>query len=131
MLLGTVVEDRDLVLVATMGRGWIVGAPDQIEQVGVGDDARVEVQLKGLGVLAEVVVGRVLRGPTAVADAGADDAVETPKLRVGAPESPEGKCRSFQVSRHLSVDGDQELLKGLSRFDRVSHQFTYALEPPL
>ena len=37
----------------------MVAAPEDVQQLLVGDDRRVEIDLDGLGVVAEVVVGGV------------------------------------------------------------------------
>ena len=77
---------------------------EALQQIVIGNDLRVEIELEGLGVVSERVVGRVRRGATAVADAGTNHTVETPELSVWSPESPERECRGLDPCRE-QVDG--------------------------
>lgn len=65
--------------------------PEDVEQLFVGDDFGVEVDLDGFGVVSDALIGRVFSFAPRVTNASADDAREAPKLGVRAPESAEGK----------------------------------------
>lgn len=65
-----------------------MAGPEVGEEFFVADDVRVVVDRYGFGVVAEAVVGRVLFFPAAVADAGAQNALDGSELGVGTPESP-------------------------------------------
>jgi hypothetical protein len=65
----------------------MVAAPEDLQQFLVRDDRRVEIDLDGLGVVAEVAVGGVLPRAAGVPYPGADDAVDSPELGIRTPES--------------------------------------------
>jgi hypothetical protein len=82
----------------------VMACPEDIEQFPVGDHGRIEVHLDRLDVVPEVVIRRVLRRPSRVADAGAENAWETPEPGVRTPESAQGESRRLRHSRQGSVD---------------------------
>ena len=86
-----VVEDGASILIADAHTDEIALSLGDIQQLFIRDDTRIEVDLDGFGMVSDASVGGVGRLPAAVADSSAKDAVETPKLGVGAPESAEGK----------------------------------------
>ena len=96
LLLGRVEVDRRAVLAADVRplpvplRG-VVRAPEEVEQLVVGDLLGVVLDLDRLGVAgrvgADVVVGGVVGVPAGVADAGAGDAGDLPERRLDAPEA--------------------------------------------
>lgn len=95
--------------------------PDLVEQLGVAQDPRVEVELEHLGVIGEVVIRRIVRGATGVADAGADDRGVTPEPGVGRPESTEAERRRLErrcleverKHRHQSTSREWPRLQGV------------------
>jgi len=89
-------EDEAGVLARVALRARVVAAPEDVEQLLVRDDARVEVDLDRFGVVAEVLVGRGVGRAAGIADARADDAGDAPEPGVGSPESAEGEGRGLQ-----------------------------------
>ena len=69
----------------------MVAAPEDVQQFLVGDDGRIEIDLDGLGVVAEVVVGGVGLGAARVSYPGANNAVDGPELGIRTPESAQGE----------------------------------------
>jgi hypothetical protein len=94
--------------VASRG-GVLAGREHVVEQRGVGQQARVEVELERLGVIGEVVIGRVRRAAAGVADAGADDGGVTPEPGVGGPESTQAEGRGLDDGRLLQVEGEHRV----------------------
>src|SRR2546423_11014039 len=96
LLFGIVEEDHRAVLVAdvpalTVELGRVVLAPEDVEQLLVGDLLRVVGDLDDLGmagrVRADVLVGRVLERAALVTGFGLRDAVELAERRLDAPEA--------------------------------------------
>lgn len=90
------VKEGGAILGAEGFLGWVVAGPEDLEQLFVGDLLGVEVDLEGFAVIAHAAVAWVFLASAGVADTGADDAFETPKLGVRAPESAEGEGRDFE-----------------------------------
>ena len=89
-------EDRGTVLIPDVPTlpvqlRRIVLAPEDVEQLAVGDPLGVERDLHDLGmagrVRADVLVGRVPGVPAGVADARPADALELPERRLDTPEA--------------------------------------------
>ena len=74
------------------------------EQLFIADDVGIVVDLNGLGVVRQVVIGGVLGTPSGVAYTRPDNAVETPELGVGTPESAQGKGRRLKHGRSTGVE---------------------------
>ena len=55
----TVIKNHGPVLPGPGGLAGMVAAPEDVQQLLVGDDRRVEIDLDGLGVVAEAVVSGV------------------------------------------------------------------------
>ena len=91
LLLSAVEEDGRFVLAADTAPRRVVACEEDLEQLLVRDHARVEVELHGLGVVAEVVVCGVELGPAGIADPGPYHSFEAPELGLRAPESAQGE----------------------------------------
>lgn len=104
LLLVVVVEDDALILPAAGAFARIGTLPEFVEQLLERDLFRIVIDLERLGVVAEVVVGGVSLCTAREADAGADDAGQTPKLGVRRPESAEGKGGRLQLGGHGGID---------------------------
>lgn len=100
-----VVKDDRGVLPGKGRLARVVAGPKALQQLLVGDLGGVIVDLDALRVVADAVVGRIGRAAARIADAGADDAGETPEPGVGAPESTEGKGRGLGPLGSGAVDG--------------------------
>jgi hypothetical protein len=74
-----------------------VAGPEQLEELLVRDDRRIEVERERLGVVTDVVIGRFAMLAARVADAGADDSWQTPEPGVRGPESTERERRGLDV----------------------------------
>ena len=92
LLLLIVVEDGAHILPGALGSGVVV-LPEHSEEGLVAGDLGVVVDLHGLGVVAETVVGRVDLLAAGVPDPRTDDPGGTSELGLGKPESahPEGR----------------------------------------
>jgi len=66
---------------------------------------RIKIDLNRFGVIAQPVVGRIFAAAAGVADAGADDPFDAPKLGVWSPESAQSKGRGFEGRRGGGVYG--------------------------
>ena len=100
-----VVEDRRHVLPTPRPGARVVAAAEHLEQLRVGDPARIEIDLDGLGMVSEAAVGGVLAGATAVADPCADDARQTPEPGVRTPESTQGEGGGLDHRRCVDIHG--------------------------
>jgi len=113
LLLGGGPVDRRAVLGAHVvalahALGGVVDLEELLHQVGVGDDGGVEDDAHGLGVpgaaAADLLVGRVRRAATGVADRGGPDAGELPVDLLGAPEAAEAQDGDLEAGRHVVGD---------------------------
>ena len=82
----------------------VMARPEDVEQIPVGDHGRIEVHLDRLDVVPEVVIRGVLRRPSRVPDAGAEDAGETPEPGVRTPESAQAEGRCLRHSGQGCID---------------------------
>ena len=78
-----------LALVGTLGGVGLLPEPPQ--QRLVGDPRRVVVELEGLRVVPEPLIGRVRLAAAGVAHTGPNHSRQTPEPGVGAPESTQGE----------------------------------------
>jgi hypothetical protein len=83
----------------------VVSGPEDVEDFFVGGLGRVEIDLEGFGVIAELVIGGVFQSAAAEADAGAYDTGESPKLGLGFPESAQRQGGSFDLGGSGLVHG--------------------------
>jgi hypothetical protein len=81
-----------------------VRSPEHVEQLGIRDDARIEVERERFGVIAEVVIRRIDVASTRVSDARANDSWVTPEPGVRRPESTEREDRGLGM-RLVLIDG--------------------------
>lgn len=81
----------------------MVAAPEDVQQLLVGDDSRVKINLDGLGVVAEVVVGGVAPGAACVSYPGADDAVDSPELGIRSPESAQAEGSGLRLGGNCGI----------------------------
>ena len=101
----TVIKNHRPVLPGPGGLAGLVAAPEDVQQFLVGDDRRVEIDLDGLGVVAEVVVGGVWPRAAGVPYPGADDALDSPELGIRTPESAQAEGRGLRVGGHAASRG--------------------------
>lgn len=100
------IEDRIDVLAASSIPAAIVLLPEDFQQVTIGDFFRIIIDRKRFGVVIEIVVARILFLTSAISGTGAENAVETPELGVGAPESSEAEGGGFVFDfRRVPVGG--------------------------
>ena len=101
----------------------VVGRPVDFENLFVGSLGRIEIDLEGFGVIAEAVVGWVLEGAAGVADAGANDARQSPKLGLRLPKSAKREGRRLEFLRSVLIRGWQgaRRLLGLRRHQGHAH----------
>ena len=101
----TVIKNHGPVLPGPGGLAGMVAAPEDVQQLLVGDDSRVEIDLDGLGVVAEVVVGGVALRAACVPYPGADDAVDSPELGIRTPESAQAEGSGLRVGGNCGIQG--------------------------
>ena len=89
-LLLVVVKDGGHVLPRALG-GGIVVLPKHLEQLAVVGLIGVVLDLDGLGVVAQVVVGRLVLLAPRITDLSSDDSIGTSKLGLGEPKSGHGE----------------------------------------
>ena len=90
----------------------MVAAPEDVQQLLVGDDRRVKIDLDGLGVVAEVVVGGVGLRAACVPYPGADDAVDGPELGIRTPESAQAEGSGLGAGGNCGIQGRDLNLRG-------------------
>lgn len=91
----------------------MMAAPEDVQQVLVGDDRRVKIDLDGLGVVAEVAVGGVGLRAARVPYPGADDAVDNPELGIRSPESAQAEGGGLGAGGNRGIQGRNLSLRGL------------------
>jgi hypothetical protein len=84
-----------------------MGLPENIQQMFIREPGGVEIDLKDFAVVPEIMVGRISFGPSGIADAGPNHALDGPKLGIGSPESPQGESGGFDPVWHRGVDGGE------------------------
>ena len=108
LLLGRVIKNHGTILVADIGslaiqRGRIVIRPEDVEELIVTDDGRIELHLHHFGVpgvvAADIFVGRIFRRAARVSDGCIGHPASGPEGRFDAPETTGAKCRFF--CRHV------------------------------
>lgn len=82
-----VVEDDGSILARPGPVGRIVAIPEYVQQLPVGYFLRVVVDLDRLGMVSQVMIGRIFLCSSGIPYACADDARQTPELGVRSPES--------------------------------------------
>jgi len=90
----------------------MVAAPEDVQQFLVGDDSRVKIDLDGLGVVAEVVVGGVVLSAARVPYPGADDALDSPELGIRTPESAEAEGSGLRAGGNCGIQGRDLNIRG-------------------
>ena len=83
----------------------MVAAPEDVQQLLVGDDRRVKIDLDGLGVVTEVAVGGVGLRAARVPYPGADDAVDSPELGIRSPESAQAEGGGLGAGGNCGIQG--------------------------
>jgi hypothetical protein len=104
VLLFAVVENGRAVLSTPRRAGGLMAGPEDVEQLLIGDDVRIEIDLDRLAVVAQAVVGGVFPDAAGIAYARADDTLETPELGVGSPESAQAEGGGLDVLRSIAVE---------------------------
>ena len=108
----TVIKNHGPVLPGPGRLAGMVAAPEDVQQMLVGDDRRVKIDLDGLGVVAEAVVGGVGLGPACVAYPGADNAVDSPELGIRTPESAQAEGSGLRVGGNCGIQGRDLNIRG-------------------
>jgi hypothetical protein len=89
----------------------------EIDQLRVGDDRGIEVDLEALGLIAQVTIGRIGVVTAGVAYARAPDSLDEPKLGIRSPESTDAKGGGRKRGRNLQVYGrNRQWLRRACRF---------------
>jgi hypothetical protein len=90
-----------------------MGRPEDVEQVGIRDARGIEVDLDGLGVVADRLVRGVSCGATGIANARANDAGNLPEPGIRTPESTERESRRLEIGWCNRVDCRNSELAGV------------------
>jgi hypothetical protein len=105
--------------VAVLGRptatGGVVRLPEDRQQVGISDADGIEIDLEGLAVIPQLVIGGGFKGAPRIPHAGADHAVKTPEPGVGSPESAQGEGGGLEAGGGILIDGGALQRCGLAR----------------
>ncbi len=96
-------EDSRAVLRRPRPGGRIVAGPENIQQLRVGYYLRVEIDLKSLRMIADILIGRIRRCSPRIADARAEDAFKKPEPGIRPPESAKGERRGLDGPRDFVV----------------------------
>jgi hypothetical protein len=101
------VEDGRHVLTFRRNGTVIVRGPVDLEDLAERGHGRVEIDLEGFGVIADLVIAGIFRLAAGVADAGTDDAGQDPKLGFRLPESAQGEGGRLDLFRSGLIDCGQ------------------------
>ena len=96
--------------------------PKDLDEFPVGDLGRIEIDLDGFAVIADVAVGGIGRAAARIAYPGTDDAWETPVPGVWTPESTERKGGGFDLPWRSEVDGREGGLAHRATLGGTSHK---------
>jgi hypothetical protein len=110
LVLVGIVNCRLVLLRPGLREGFVI-FEEVVEEIFVAHHRAVEVNLQGLRMVTEVLVGGVFGGASRVPNAGPVDTMSTPKLGVRAPESAEGEGGRLQIRGA----GHDDLLDGVNR----------------
>ena len=83
----------------------VMAVPKDVQQFLVGDDGWVEIDLDGLGVIAETVIRGIFPGAARVSYPGANYAVDGPELGIRSPKSAQGEGGSFGLGGNCGIHG--------------------------
>jgi hypothetical protein len=82
-----VIEDDGSILAGPGPEGRIVALPEHVQQLPIGYSLRVVIDLDRLGMVSQVMIGRIFLCSSGIPYACADDAWQTPELGIRSPES--------------------------------------------
>jgi hypothetical protein len=95
------IEDSGHILLEPWLLGGVMGFPEDVQQLLIGDLGGVEFHLDRFRMVADVLVVGVYRLAAGIADARPDDPGNAPEPGVRTPESAQGEGGNFR----LCVDG--------------------------
>ncbi len=62
--------------------GWVMPAPKCVQQLPIGDNARVILHTDGFRIIANAFISWITRSTAGIAYAGSDNPIDAPELRV-------------------------------------------------
>ncbi len=98
-------ENGGLILPGPWTRAGTMALPKNRQKLFIRDLAGIIVDLDGLGVIAKIMVSRILFRASRISHPGAHHAFEDPEPGVRTPESPQGKGGGFDLGRRRRVYG--------------------------
>jgi hypothetical protein len=84
--------------------GRIVAFPEEVQELAIGGFRRVVINLYGLSMIAEIVIGRCGLCASCIADPCSDDTGMAPEPGVRPPESAHGKGCRFYPRGNSEID---------------------------
>jgi hypothetical protein len=78
--------------------------PENIQKLPVGYSIRVVIYLKSLGMIAKAVIGGIFLCAARVANARANNSIDSPELGIRTPESAHSKGRRFYLCRRGGIN---------------------------
>ena len=86
-----------------------MGIPEHFQKLRIADLCRIIIDLKGFGVISEIVVGWIGGTAASITDASADNTFKTPEPGVRSPKSAHSKSCCFQVCRMIGIQLSDEI----------------------
>jgi hypothetical protein len=84
--------------------------PENIQKLAVGYSDRVVIYLESFGMIAKAVVGGIFLCAARVANARADNSIDSPEPGIRTPESAQSKIRGFYPPWNGGINGRQFIL---------------------
>ena len=81
--------------------------PENIQELPVGYSIRVVIYLESLGMIAKAVVGGIFLCAARVANARANNSIDSPEPGIRSPESAQSKGRRFYLCGYGGINGRQ------------------------
>jgi hypothetical protein len=95
--------------------------PENIQKLPEGYSGWVVIYLESLGMIAKAVVGGIFFCAARVANARANNSIDSPEPGIRSPESAHSKGRRFYLCGYGGINGRQYFFLSRMRFVRTYH----------
>jgi hypothetical protein len=95
--------------------------PENIQKLPVGDSGRVVIYLESLGMISKAVVGGISLCAARVANARANNSIDSPEPGIRSPESAHSKGRRFYLCGYGVINRRQYFFLFRMRVVRTYH----------
>ena len=95
--------------------------PENIQKLAEGYSGRVVIYLESLGMIAKAVVGGIFLCAARVANARANNTIDSPEPGIRTPESAHRKGRRFYLGGYGGINGRQYFFLSRMRVVRTYH----------